>query len=70
MNKPIRGINLYEFEKVTKMAEKVAGLSEACLMCYIEAHQGDIFEGAFKCLAEESLRLKKRCDRLMQDAEK
>ncbi len=70
MSKPIRGISLYDFEKIQLKARMLSGLSQVCLLCFINSFEDDIFRGAFECLAEEADKLSEQCDMLMQDAEK
>ncbi len=70
MSKPIRGISLCDFEKIQLKARMLTGLSQVCLLCFINSFEDDIFRGAFECLAEQAERLSDQCDKLMNDAEK
>ena len=69
MKEKIGAIHLVDFEKVTKKAEKLSGLSQVCLLCFISSFENDIFRGAFECLADEAERLSDYCNKLMQEAE-
>ena len=70
MNKPIRGINLYDFEKVQLKAKMIAGLSDIFVIVYDYIFENDIFRCALECLSEETSRLSEECDRLMKEYEK
>lgn len=70
MDKPIRGISLYDFEKIQLKAKMIAGLSDIFIIVYDYIFENDGFRCALECLSEETSRLSEECDRLMKDAEK
>ena len=70
MDKPIRGISLYDFEKIQLKAKMIAGLSDIFIIVYDYIFENDVFRCALECLSEETSRLSEECDRLMKDAEK
>ncbi len=70
MSEPIRGISLYDFEKIQLKAKMIAGLSDIFVIVYDYIFDNDVFRCALECLSEETSRLSDECDMLMKDAEK
>lgn len=69
MSKPIRGISLYDFEKIQLKAKMLAGLSDIFIIFYDYIFENDVFRCALECLSDETSRLSEQCDKLMKDAE-
>lgn len=69
MKEKFRAIHLVDFEEIMREAEMLSGLSQVCLLCFINSFEDDIFRGAFECLADKATKLSEHCNKLMQEAE-